>query len=189
MNTYFLDTSLDEVYLPCSDSRAIPSSPSQLEWKIGPLWANTKGILNSRCNSRIVPQLEKQHVLPPSSQDEALSCYSVSSEVPRSVLKVEMVLGTLDATQKVPQHTSLTREEHRGSRHHFIRSPSPLLISTGGSIPLLCLEGVPDLPVAPQDEVCLTKKFEMYPRGWGQPKTRPDSPVPNLQDPVIGVRN
>ena len=30
-------------------------------------------------------------------------------------------------------------------RHHFLRAPSTLLIWTGGSTPLLCLEGVPDL--------------------------------------------
>ena len=30
-----------------SPSRAIPSFPSQLEWKIGLPWANTRGILNS----------------------------------------------------------------------------------------------------------------------------------------------
>ena len=34
-------------YWPCSHSRAIPSFPSQLEWKIGLAWANTRGILNS----------------------------------------------------------------------------------------------------------------------------------------------
>ena len=43
---------------------------------------------------------------------------------------------------------------------------SPLLIWTGGSTPLLCLEGVPDLPVAPQDEAGLTKTFQTWPRGW-----------------------
>ena len=32
---------------PCSHSRAIPSFPSQLEWKIGLAWANTRGSLNS----------------------------------------------------------------------------------------------------------------------------------------------
>ena len=32
---------------PCTHSRAIPSSPSQLEWKIGLAWANTRGSLNS----------------------------------------------------------------------------------------------------------------------------------------------
>ena len=37
---------------------------------------------------------------------------------------------------------------------------APLLIATGDSIPLLCLEGVPDLPGAHQDEASLTTKFE-----------------------------
>ena len=44
---WLLDTSLDEVYWPCTHSRAIPSFPSQLEWKIGLAWANTRGSLNS----------------------------------------------------------------------------------------------------------------------------------------------
>src|SRR5574340_899353 len=44
---WLLDTSLDEVYWPCSHPRAIPSFPSQLEWKIGLAWANTRGSLNS----------------------------------------------------------------------------------------------------------------------------------------------
>ena len=44
---WLLDTSLDEVYLPCSHSRAIPSFPSQLEPKIALPWADTRGILNS----------------------------------------------------------------------------------------------------------------------------------------------
>ena len=30
---------------------------------------------------------------------------------------------------------------------------------------LLCLKGVPDLPVAPQDEAGLTKTFQTWPRG------------------------
>ena len=119
-----------------------------------------------RRNSRIPPQLEKNHVVPPPSQDEALSRDGVSREVPRAVLKFETVLGSLDATHKVPRHTGLPREEHRGSRHHFIWAPAPLLISTGGSISLVCLEGVPNLPVAPQDEASLKKKFETWPCGW-----------------------
>ena len=32
----------------------------------------------------------------------------VSREVPRSILKFEMLLGTLDATPNVPQYTGLT---------------------------------------------------------------------------------
>ena len=47
-------------------------------------------------------QLEKNHVFPSSSQYEALARYSVSREVPCSVLKWETVLGSLDATPKVP---------------------------------------------------------------------------------------
>ena len=30
----------------------------------------------------------------------------------------------------------------------------------------ICMEGVPDLPVAPQDEAGLTKTFQTWPRGW-----------------------
>ena len=33
-------------------------------------------------------------------------------------------------------------------------------------IAYICLEGVPDLPVAPQDEAGLTKTFQTWPRGW-----------------------
>src|SRR5574340_987678 len=50
-------------------------------------------------------------------------------------------------------------------RHPLLGALSPLLIWTGGSTPLLCLEGVPDLPVAPQDEAGLTKTFQTWPRG------------------------
>ena len=46
------------------------------------------------------------------SQDEALSRYSASGEVPRSELEVERALGTLDATHKVPRNPGLLREEH-----------------------------------------------------------------------------
>src|SRR5574339_239527 len=59
-----------------------------------------------RRNWRIPPQLEKNHVVPPSSQDEALSRYSVSGEVPREELEVETVLGSLDAT---PQSSAASR--------------------------------------------------------------------------------
>ena len=67
-------------------------------------------------------QLEKNHVVPPSLQDEALARSSVSRVVSRSVFKCEMIFGTLNATPKVPRHTGRTRGEHRGSLpwHHFI---------------------------------------------------------------------
>ena len=89
-------------------------------------------------------------MVPPSSQDEALARSSVSREVPRFILKCKMIFRTLNATPKVPRHMGRTQGEHQGFRHHFILAPSPLLIAKGGSIPLLCLQGVPDLPRAPQ---------------------------------------
>ena len=66
------------------------------------------------------PQLEKKHLVPLSSQDEALARYSFSRKVPRSVLKCKTILDTLDVTPKVPRNIGLTRGEHRGSRHQFI---------------------------------------------------------------------
>src|SRR5574339_169708 len=75
-----------------------------------------------RRNSRIPLELEKNHVAPPPSQDEALSRYSASGEVPRSELEVERALGTLDATHKVPRNPGLPGEEHRGF-------PAPLPLS------------------------------------------------------------
>ena len=41
-------------------------------------------------------------MVPTSWQDEALARYSFSRNVPRSILKCETVLGTLDAAQKFP---------------------------------------------------------------------------------------
>ena len=53
------------------------------------------------------------------------------------------------------------------------------MISTGGLTPLLFLEGVPDLPVAPQDEAGLTTTFQTWPRGWFHIPKDPDFPVPS----------
>ena len=66
-------------------------TPSQLEGKIGLPRANPRGSLKSPSFSRIQTQVEKNDVVPTSSQDEALARYSVSREVPCSVLKWEMV--------------------------------------------------------------------------------------------------
>ena len=59
----------------------------------------------------------------------------------------------------------------RGSRHHYIWAPSPLLNATGGSITLFCLEGVSAFRGASQDEAGLTRIFEndLYIRGWISP--------------------
>ena len=55
-----------------------------------------RGSLNS------LPQLEKNHVVPTSWQDEALSRDGVSREVPCSALKGETVPDSLPATPKSP---------------------------------------------------------------------------------------
>ena len=60
-----------------------------------------------RRKSTIPSQLEKNHVVSPSSQDEALARHSVSREVPRFILKFETVFGKLRETPKVPWHTGL----------------------------------------------------------------------------------
>ena len=62
-------------------------------------------------DSRIPPQLEKKHVVPTSSQDEALAHYSVSREVPCSALKCETVPDTLRAT---PKSSPTRRKKRRG---------------------------------------------------------------------------
>ena len=46
--------------------------------------------------------VRENHVVPTAWQDEALARDGVSREVPCSVLKWETVLGSLDATPKVP---------------------------------------------------------------------------------------
>ena len=63
-------------------------------------------------------------------------------------------------------------------RQHFLGASSTLLIWTGGSTPLLCLEGVPDLPVAPQDEAGLKTTFQTWPRGCFHIAKHPDIPFP-----------
>ena len=99
---------------------AIPTSLSQLEWRLDFPGATREAPLNPRLNSRIQPQLEKNHEVPLSSRDEPLSHYSVLREIPCSLLKFEKVLDTLDATQKVSRHTSLIQEEHRVSQQNLL---------------------------------------------------------------------
>ena len=49
------------------------------------------------------------------------------------------------------------------SAHLLCTAPRP---RPSQHCPLAGLEGVPDLPVAPQDEAGLTKTFQTWPRGW-----------------------
>src|SRR5574337_2190308 len=95
-----------------------------------------------RRNSRIQPKLEKNHVASPSSQDEALSRYSASGEVPRYELQVERALGTFDSTHKVPRNPGLPLEEHRGFPAPPPLSPfSPLDLDTRVDSPALSGRG------------------------------------------------
>ena len=69
-----------------------------------------------------------------SPRGEAGTRYSVSREVPRSVLKSEKLLGTLDATPKVPRHTSLTETGlKQGSRSARLWDSTCSLIQAGGT--------------------------------------------------------
>ena len=71
---------------------------------------------------RIPPQLEKNHVVPTSWQDEALARDGVSREVPCSALKGERVPDSFHATPKSPRHTGFPRGEHRGSRLNLLNN-------------------------------------------------------------------
>ena len=62
------------------------------------------------------------------------------------------ILVSLEGNTEVPGTTSY-------------EPPSALLMATGGTINLLCLEGFPDLPGAPKDEAGVMRKFETYPSG------------------------
>ena len=81
-------------------------------------------------NSRILPQLEKKHVGPPSALDEALAHYSVSREDPGSVLKCETVLGTLadlmDMSLNRLWELVMDREDWRAAVHGVSNSRTRL---------------------------------------------------------------
>ena len=59
-------------------------------------------------------------------------------------------------------------------------------MATGESIPLHCLEGVPGLPDAPQDEAGLTRKVETSPVGGATCRTTPVSRSTLDKDPMPG---
>ena len=59
------------------------------------------------------------------------------------------------------------------NRTSLVGTSLPLLIVTGGLIPLFCLEGVPAFPGASQDEAGLTRKFETSHVGGATGRTPP----------------
>ena len=55
----------------------------------------------------MLPKLEENQEILPSKRDEALFLCSVSSEIPPSLLSLESVLDTIEATQEFPRHSRL----------------------------------------------------------------------------------
>src|SRR5574341_426945 len=75
-----------------------------------------------RRNSRIPPQLEKNHVVPPSSQDEAFPATASHEKSHVRNWRSKRYLAPLIRPHKVPRHPGLPGEEHRGF-------PAPLPLS------------------------------------------------------------
>ena len=55
----------------------------------------------------MLPQLEKTQEIFPSRRDEAVFCCGISREIPPSLLSLERVRDTIEATQKLSRHTRL----------------------------------------------------------------------------------
>ena len=91
------------------NSRRAPFFPPHLEMRV--LLRQQKGSPRSHHNSkgtpRFLPQLQKNQEIITSTQDEALFCCSVLREIPPSLLSLERVLDTLDATEEILRHTRL----------------------------------------------------------------------------------
>ena len=85
----------------------------------------------------MLPQLAKNQEIFPATRDEDLFLCGVSREIPPSLLSLERVLDTLEATQEVPRHTHL---HSRGT----LRVPPQLKKSPGfpsssrDEVPFLC---------------------------------------------------
>ena len=96
--------------------------------------------LISRGTSSFLPQLEKNKEILPSSRDEALFCCGVLREIPPSLLSLERVLDTLDATQEFPRRTRL---HSRGTPRFLLQLKKSLvfLLSSRDEGPLPCFIG------------------------------------------------
>ena len=101
---------------PGSDYRGNPRGPSQLAWRLNFPEAAPAGLLcphwNSRRAPRLLPQLEKNQEILPSTGDEALFCCGVLREIPPSLLSLKMFLHTFEATQDIPRYTRSERRVH-----------------------------------------------------------------------------
>ena len=143
-NTEFPEWTLDTALFTCSDSKGIPTCPSQLE-KRPDFSEATRADPGGPCRKSrgipsFLPQLEKNHKILPSMRDEALFQSSVSREMPRSLWKHERVLDTLDATQEGPRDT---RPHSRGTPSF----PEHLNLSPFATrFPCFLWKGIPTFP-------------------------------------------
>ena len=154
-----------------------PALPRNSNGRLGFPGPTQEEARNPLCNSRILLQLEKNHVFPTSSQDEALACYGVSRKDPRSVLKCEMVLCTIDATPNVPGHAGLTRREHRGSRTTSSEHLLPSCLRLEGLFPCFVWKGFPTF----------TAHLRMRPVSRGNSKRRLVGGVTCRKTPFSGL--
>ena len=95
-----------------------------------------------------LPQLEKNQEILPSMRDEALFCCSISREIPPSLLSLQRVLDTLEATQEVPQHTRLHRRGIARVPPQLRKSPLfPSLSSNEAPFPSFFGRGIQGFPL------------------------------------------
>ena len=110
------------------DFKGIPRGPSQLAWRLDfpeETWSSTWRLCrNSRGTPNFLPQLKKNQEILPSTRDEALFSCSILREIPPSLLSLESVFDTLDATQAVFLHPLLQSwVTPRVSWHNSRRAP------------------------------------------------------------------
>ena len=99
--------------------------PLDLQW--GPQESTCvtsgKSSLNASCEGPFGIPLQSVKGPMSTSRVEALFCCGIKRYIQPSLLSLERVLDTLEATQEVPDISLFTREEHQGSHHNSRRAP------------------------------------------------------------------
>ena len=130
-------------------------------------WETRAGPWGPHRNWRGTPsfllQLENNHEILPSMRDEDFFHCNVSSEIPPSLLSLERVLDTLDATQEVPRHTRLHSRGSMKVPHTSRGAPFPPPSSRWGILSLFRRERIPGVPVASQENALSTGKARWTP--------------------------
>ena len=125
-NTEFTDWALYTALFACSDSRGISTCLSHLQNRHDFSEATRSGPWGSASHSRwtrFLPQVEKNHEILPSVQDEAFFCCSISREIPPSFLKLKAYLTPFMQLKNFPDVLVSSQEEHWVSSHNSIRAP------------------------------------------------------------------